>query len=82
MGINFDGYPELEVSIPVGSVEMGKTGDCRDRYKVRTDEIAESIRIIEQCLERLQRELKRSPDFDPRAKLPKKIIPKEQDFYV
>jgi len=50
--------------------------------KIRTDEIAESIRIIEQCLERLQKELKRSPEFDPRAKLPKKIIPKEQDFYI
>jgi len=70
----------LEFSIPIGSGEMGKTGDCWDRYKVRTDEIAESIRIIEQCLERLQKELKRSPDFDPRAKLPKKIFPKSRIF--
>ncbi len=75
-------YPELEFEIPVGKGEMGKTGDCWDRYKIRTEEIAESIRIIEQCLERLQKELKRSPEFDPRSKLPKKIIPKEQDFYI
>jgi len=46
------------------------------------DEIVQSVHIIEQCLERLQKELKRSPEFDPRAKLPKKIIPKEQDFYI
>ncbi|MDB5120908.1 MAG: NAD(P)H-quinone oxidoreductase subunit [Sphingobacteriales bacterium] len=75
-------YPEIEFDIPVGKGEMGKLGDCWDRYKVRVDEIVESIRIIEQCLERLQKELKRTPDFDPRAKLPKKIIPKAQDFYI
>lgn len=75
-------YPELEFEIPVGKGEMGTKGDCWDRYKVRVDEVAESVRIIEQCLNRLQNELKRDPDFDPRSKLPKKIIPKEQDFYI
>ena len=38
--------------------------------------------MVEQCLERLTKELKRTPDFDPRAKLPRKIIPKAQDYYV
>lgn len=75
-------YPELEFEIPVGKGEMGKAGDCWDRYKVRVDEIVQSVHIIEQCLQRLQIDLKRSPEFDPRSKLPKKIIPKEQDFYV
>jgi len=78
----YSAYPELEFDIPIGKGEMGKSGDCWDRYKVRADEVAESIRIIEQCLERLQKELKREPSFDPREKLPKKIIPKEQDFYI
>lgn len=75
-------YPELEFDIPVGKGEMGTIGDCWDRYKVRTDEVAESVRLIEQCLDHLQNELKRTPDFDPRAKLPRKIIPKAQDFYL
>ena len=75
-------YPELEFDIPVGKGEVGAVGDCWDRYKVRIDEIEQSVRIIEQCLDRLQKELKRTPDFDPRAKLPKKIIPKAQDFYM
>lgn len=75
-------YPELEFDVPVGRGLMGSVGDCWDRYKVRIDEIAESLKIIEQCLDRLEKELKRTPDFDPRAKMPKKIIPKEQDFYV
>ncbi len=75
-------YPEIEFDIPTGKGEMGKIGDCWDRFKVRIDEIGQSVRIIEQCLERLQKDLKRTPDFDPRAKLPKKIIPKAQDFYI
>ena len=75
-------YPELEFDIPIGTGQMGKTGDCWDRYKVRIDEIEQSVKIMEQCVERLQKELKRTPDFDPRAKMPRKITPKAQDFYV
>ena len=75
-------YPELDFDIPVGKGEMGAVGDCWDRFKVRIDEIAESLKMIEQCVERLQKELKRTPDFDPRAKLPRKIIPKAQDYYM
>lgn len=78
----YSAYPEIEFDIPIGKGEMGTTGDCWDRFKVRIEEIGESVRIIEQCLERLQKDLKRTPDFDPRAKLPKKIVPKAQDFYV
>ncbi len=75
-------YPELDFEIPVGKGEMGTKGDCWDRFKVRIDEIGESLKIIEQCVKRLQKELKRSPDFDPRGKLPRKIIPKAQDYYM
>ena len=75
-------YPELDFEIPAGKGEVGTVGDCWDRCKVRIDEIVESVRIIEQCLGRLNKELKRTPDFDPRAKLPRKIIPKAQDFYI
>jgi NADH-quinone oxidoreductase subunit D len=79
---NYSVYPELEFDVPIGKGEMGTTGDCWDRYKVRVDEIEQSLRMIEQCLDRLQKELKRTPDFDPRAKLPRKTIPKAQDYYV
>jgi len=78
----YSAYPELEFEVPIGKGLMGTTGDCWDRYKVRIDEIEQSVLIIEQCLERLTKDLKRTPDFDPRAKLPKKIIPKAQDFYI
>ncbi|MGJ1421780.1 NADH-quinone oxidoreductase subunit D [Sphingobacterium spiritivorum] len=75
-------YPELEFDIPVGKGEMGKLGDCWDRYKVRVDEIKESVRIVEQCLERLQKDFQRTTDFDPRALVPKKVNIKAQDYYV
>jgi len=65
-------YPEIDFEIPVGKGAMGSIGDCWDRYKVRVDEVHESVRIVEQCLERLQKDFKRTADFDPRALVPKK----------
>lgn len=74
-------YPELDFDICVGKGEMGKVGDCWDRYKVRADEIAQSLRIIEQCLEALTRQYPRTADFDPRALCPSKARPKAMEFY-
>ncbi len=79
---NYSVYPELEFDIPIGEGLMGTTGDCWDRTYVRVQECYESVKIIEQCLERLQSDLKRTREFDPRAHVPKKIRPKKQDFYV
>ncbi|MEI5986325.1 NADH-quinone oxidoreductase subunit D [Sphingobacterium sp. PU5-4] len=75
-------YPEIEFDVPVGKGEMGSLGDCWDRYKVRVDEVKESVRIIEQCLERLMGDFKRTVNFDPRALVPKKVNLKAQDYYV
>lgn len=74
-------YPEIEFDIPYAKGEIGSVGDCWNRYKVRVDEIQESIKIIEQCVDKLTKEHKRTAEFDPRAKLPKKVVPKQQDFY-
>jgi len=79
---NYSVYPEIEFDIPIGKGEQGSPGDCWDRFKVRVDEIRESVRIIEQCLARLTKELKRTVDFDPRALVPKKVNLKAQDYYV
>lgn len=75
-------YPELDFDIPIGTGEVGTTGDCWDRTWVRMQECRESVKIIEQCLEQLKGDHKRTRDFDPRAVVPKKIRPKAQDFYV
>ena len=33
---------------------MGKNGDCYDRYLVRMEEMRQSVRIIEQAIEKLR----------------------------
>lgn len=75
-------YPELDFEIPIGEGAMGETGDCWDRTWVRFRECEESVKIIDQCLEQLITDHKRTRDFDPRALVPKKIRPKAQDFYI
>lgn len=75
-------YPELDFNIPIGEGAKGTLGDCWDRTWVRMQEIHESVRIIEQCLDKLQKEYKRTTEFDPQALVPKKIRPAAQDFYV
>ena len=75
-------YPELDFKIPIGEGKMGTVGDCWDRTWVRMQEIHESVKIIEQCISKLQTDHKRTRDFDPQTMVPKKIRPKAQDFYV
>ncbi|MBL7863146.1 MAG: NADH-quinone oxidoreductase subunit D [Cyclobacteriaceae bacterium] len=75
-------YPELEFEIPIGEGKMGTVGDCWDRTWVRVREIYESLRIMRQCLDKLEGEHKRTRDFDPQSVVPKKIRPKAQELYV
>ncbi|XP_068157681.1 NADH-quinone oxidoreductase subunit D [Drosophila tropicalis] len=44
----YDAYAELEFDVAVG-----RNGDCYDRYLVRMYEMRESLRIIQQCLEKM-----------------------------
>jgi NADH-quinone oxidoreductase subunit D len=74
-------YPELEFEVPIGEGKMGAVGDCWDRTWVRVKEIYESLRIMDQCLDKLEGEHKRTREFDPQALVPKKIRPKAQEFY-
>lgn len=46
----YDSYEEMDFDIPIG-----KTGDCYDRYLVRVEEMHQSLRIIHQCLDRLEK---------------------------
>lgn len=74
-------YPELDFDVPIGTGLVGTLGDCWDRNYVRVQECWESLRIVEQCLDRLTTDHKRTRDFDPHAVVPKKIRPKAGDFY-
>ncbi|WP_425362340.1 NADH dehydrogenase (quinone) subunit D [Candidatus Tisiphia endosymbiont of Mystacides longicornis] len=44
----YDVYGELDFDIPIG-----KNGDCYDRYLVRIEEMYQSLKIIQQCLEKI-----------------------------
>jgi NADH-quinone oxidoreductase subunit D len=44
----YDCYEELEFDIPIG-----KNGDCFDRYLCRMEEMRQSLRIMEQCCEKM-----------------------------
>ena len=45
----YECYSELDFDIPVG-----KNGDCYDRYCIRMEEMRQSVRIMKQCIEKLQ----------------------------
>jgi NADH-quinone oxidoreductase subunit D len=45
----YDKYAEVEFDVPVG-----QHGDCYDRYLVRMAEMRESVKIIKQCLSKMQ----------------------------
>lgn len=44
----YEVYSELDFKIP-----LGKNGDCYDRYLCRVDEMYESVKIMQQCLEKM-----------------------------
>lgn len=47
-------YDRLDFDVVTGSGEKGVRGDCWDRYRVRMLEMAESIKIVRQCLDGIE----------------------------
>ncbi|KAJ1909495.1 ndufs2, NADH ubiquinone oxidoreductase 49 kd subunit [Mycoemilia scoparia] len=54
----YDAYDLVDFDVPVGT-----RGDCYDRYLVRMEEMRQSIRIIEQCLDQMPEGLHRIDDW-------------------
>jgi NADH-quinone oxidoreductase subunit D len=52
----YECYADLTFEVPVG-----KTGDSYDRYLVRMEEMRQSTYLIDQCLDKLEGELKGQP---------------------
>ena len=50
-------YSELDFKIP-----LGKNGDCYDRYLCRVQEMHESVKIIQQCIDMMPEGLEMSKD--------------------
>ena len=67
-------YDEVDFDIPVGEV-----GDVYDRYLVRMEEMAQSVRIIEQCVKKLEKLPKDAPYLNKEH--PAVIPPKEDVFH-
>ena len=69
-------YDRFDFEVPVGSGEMGTTGDAWDRYMVRIHEMEQSARIVRQALDSL-------PSGDISGKVPKSIkTPKDTELYL
>jgi NADH-quinone oxidoreductase subunit D len=68
-------YDRFDFDIPVGNGEQGTVGDCWDRYMVRVHEMEESLKIIEQALDKI-------PEGDVQSAVPKRVKPPIGEIYV
>ena len=66
----YSGYEQYEFDVPVGDC-----GDSLDRYLVRMEEIRQSVRIVEQAVERI-------PSGPIMGKVPKVLKPAPGEVYV
>ncbi len=67
-------YDEVEFDVPVGEV-----GDVYDRYLVRMEEMAQSLRIVEQCVEKLEKLPKDAPYVNKSHPC---VIPPKEDVFT
>lgn len=68
----YSSYEDFDFDIPVGT-----TGDVYDRYMVRNEEMYQSIRIIEQALEKIEKE----PKGVFHADVPEFYLPPKEQVY-
>lgn len=66
-------YDEVEFDIPVGEV-----GDVYDRYLVRMEEMFQSLRIVEQCVLKLEKMPKNAPYLNKDHPV---VIPPKEDVF-
>ncbi len=68
----YSSYEDFDFEIPVGT-----TGDTYDRYMVRNEEIWQSLRIIEQALQKIEKE----PAGIYHADVPDFYLPPKEEVY-
>ena len=67
-------YNRFDYEIPTGKGLVGTVGDCWDRYYVRVLEMEQSLRIIEQAIDKI-------PEGDVHSAIPKRIKPPKGTVY-
>jgi len=72
----YSSYEEFDFDVPVGT-----TGDCYDRYLVRNNEMWQSLRIIEQAMQKIGN-LKGKDATIYHAENPEYYLPPKQDVYT
>ncbi len=60
----YECYAEMDFDIPVG-----KNGDCFDRYLIRMEEMRQSVRIMKQCIDKLNAPDGKGPVLAPNHKV-------------
>ena len=73
--IPYSVYSEFDFDVPLGNDEVGVTGDCFERIRVRLEEMRQSCRILKQAIEGL-------PEGDYMTKVPRKIKPERDEAYA
>jgi NADH-quinone oxidoreductase subunit D len=63
----YSGYENFDFEVPIG-----RNGDAYDRYLIRLEEMRQSLRIIEQCLDGM-------PEGPFRAHVPGVVLPPKED---
>ena len=70
-------YPEFDFEVPVGTGQIGKLGDCWDRFWVRQLEIRESIKIVREACKKIRGEISSHT-----AKVKKILKPPKGEVYI
>ena len=72
----YECYEQMEFKIPVG-----KNGDCYDRYLCRVEEMRESVKIIDQCLQKMPKGSIKSSDWKITPP-PKKVLKESMEALI
>ncbi|MHC4924196.1 MAG: NADH-quinone oxidoreductase subunit D [Planctomycetota bacterium] len=79
-------YPELDFEVPFahGTPEgekVGILGDCWHRHYIRMLEMEQSVKLVRQCLDKIESMPKPEKPTDLTAKMPKLLRPPEGEVY-
>jgi NADH-quinone oxidoreductase subunit D len=72
----YSAYGNIDFEVPVGQGRYGTIGDCWDRFWMRVEECRQSVRILRQAFEQIEK----WPEDDILGDLPKKMRPEGEAY--